>query len=234
MVLWQTLATAAALVPPVARLPSPVARPGVAADYCVELGCTPDQAAKAERRLLPRIAESMPRAKAAAVCGWLQSVLDLSPAELRKVVLVIPACLGLSVESLAPKLDWWKKRLDLDAEQLKKLLLRSPTLLSYSIEANIGPKLDWLQSLLNVDDAGLRKVILRLPSLLHLGIDALDSKLAWLRSRLGLDAEQLNKVARTFPSFMGLSVEDKMAPKLDYLTSYLDLDATQLRTMVVG
>ena len=53
-----------------------------------------------------------------------RSSLDLSDAELKKVVLLIPTLLSHSVENMEPKLDWLQDRLDLDAAQLKKMVLR--------------------------------------------------------------------------------------------------------------
>ena len=116
------VAGAAALVPPGSRPSGAVACRGAAYDYCVQaLGCTAEEATKAEGVLLPNIAESMTRAQADQLCSWLQSSLDLSDAELKKVVMRFPGLLGFSVEDkLEPKLDWLQDRLNLDAAQLKK------------------------------------------------------------------------------------------------------------------
>ena len=115
------VAGAAALVAPGARPPRAVVCGGATYDYCVQaLGCTAQEATKAEGALLPNIAESMTRTQIDCVCDWLQSSLDLSDAELKKVVLRLPAVLSYSVETnLAPRLDWLQNRLDLDAAQLK-------------------------------------------------------------------------------------------------------------------
>ena len=52
------LSLTVALVPPAARPPSHVVCSGAAYDYCVQaLGCTSEEANKAEGRLLPDIAE---------------------------------------------------------------------------------------------------------------------------------------------------------------------------------
>ena len=76
------LSLTVALVPPAARLSRHVVCGGAAYDYCVQaLGCTAQEATKAEGALLPNIAESMTRAQADQLCSWLQSSLDLSDAE---------------------------------------------------------------------------------------------------------------------------------------------------------
>ena len=52
---------------------------------------------------------------------WLQKRLDLDDEGLRKMVLLLPALLGYSVEDkLEPTLDWLQKRLDLDDAGLRK------------------------------------------------------------------------------------------------------------------
>ena len=52
------LSLTVALVPPIARRPSRVVGSGAAYDYCIQsLGCTAEEANKAEGRLLPDIAE---------------------------------------------------------------------------------------------------------------------------------------------------------------------------------
>ena len=101
------VAGAAALVAPGSRPSGAVACRGAAYDYCVQaLGCTAEEATKAEGVLLPNFAERMTRAQAEERCGWLRSRLDLSDAELKKVVLLIPTLLSHSVENMEPKLDW--------------------------------------------------------------------------------------------------------------------------------
>ena len=91
------LSLTVALVPPVVRPPSHVCS-GAAYDYCIQsFGCTAEAAGKAERRLLPDIAERLTRTKIDFVCEWLQSSLDLSDAELKRLVTKNPPVLGLSL-----------------------------------------------------------------------------------------------------------------------------------------
>ena len=65
---------ASALVTPVARPPRAVVCGGATYDYCVQaLGCTAEEATKAEGALLPNIAESITRTQAEEMLGWLRS-----------------------------------------------------------------------------------------------------------------------------------------------------------------
>ena len=169
--------------------------------------------------------------------GWLQSRLDLDDAGLRKMVLLLPAVLGYSVEdNLAPMLDWLQKRLDLDDTGLRKMVLLLPAVLGFSVENNVTPKLEWLQRRLNLDEAQLKKVVLRFPSLLACSVeDNLDPKLDWLQTRLGLDDEQLRKMIVALPALMGYSIEDNLEPKLDFFErELLGGSRAELRNFLVN
>ena len=92
------VAGAAALVAPGSRPSGAAAGRGAAFDYCVQsLGCTAQEATKAEGVLLPNIAESMTRTQIDCVCDWLQSSLDLSDAELKKLVKKNPKLLAYRI-----------------------------------------------------------------------------------------------------------------------------------------
>ena len=230
------VAGAAALVAPGSRLPRAVVCGGATYDYCVQaLGCTAAEATKVEGKLLPNIAESMTRAKADQLCSWLQSSLDLSDAELKKVMMRHPQALGYTVEKImAPKLDWLQKRLDLDDAQLRKLVMRFPKLLGYSVVDNFSPRLDWLQRRLDLDDAGLRKMVLRKPQALAYSVeDKMVPTLDWLQLRLDLNETELKQVIVTFPSLFGFSVEGNMEPKLGFFEEELGLSPSEVRASIV-
>ena len=71
---------------------------GATAEVLVErLGATSAEAEKAEARLLPNVRADMTAPRANAACRALQSRLGLSEAELKKVVLGLPAVLSYSV-----------------------------------------------------------------------------------------------------------------------------------------
>ena len=212
------LSLTVALVPPAARLPSHVVCGGAAYDYCIQaLGCTAEEAAKAERALLPNIAESITRAQAEERCSWLRSRLDLSDAELKKVVLWSPTFLSKSVEdTLAPKLEWLQTRLDLDAAELRKVVMGRPSQLSYSVEDNMAPRLEWLQTRLDLDDSGLRKMILEFPALLGCSLeDNIAPKLDWMQHEIGLSRPELRDRVLGTPAIMSLSLDKRYRPRLE-------------------
>ena len=223
-----------ALVPPVARLPSHVLCPGAAYDYYIQcLGCTAEEACKAERRLLPSIAESLTRTQIDCLCGWLQSSLDLSDAELKKVVTVNPTLLGYSVEAMASTFDWLQDRLGLDATQLKTMVVRHSRQMARSVKS-MESNCDWMQRRLDLDAKQLKKLVMGRPSVLGYSIDAMVLRLEWLQRRLDLDDAQLKKVVLLKPALLTYSVEDNLAPTLDWLQTRLDLDESGLRKMVLA
>ena len=107
-----------------------------------------------------------------------------------------------------------------------------PQLLGLSVEANLEPKLHWLQTRLDLDGEQLRKVAGHV-SVLSTSIDILESKLEWLQTRLDLDDVQLRKIVLTLPSLFNYSVEDNLAPKLEFFAREIGLSRGELRDWVV-
>ena len=145
----------------------PAVQCGATADYLIRLGCTEEQASKAEGKLLPNIRDSLDAATVEATSNALQSRLALSEAQLRKMVMSRPQVLGYNFESsMSPSLDALQSRLALSEAQLKRVVLLLPTVLGYSFESNISPKLDYLQSALALPLDALRDRVVRFPPLL--------------------------------------------------------------------
>ena len=206
-----------ALVQPVARPPRHVVCGGAAADYFTErFGCTAEEAAKAERKLLPKIAEGMTRARAEAVCGWLQSALDLSDSELKKPVLRHPAILTYSIKAnLAPTVTWLQSTLDLSDVELKKMLLVNPSMLGQSIETCYAPKLKWLQSRLDLSNSELSKLVLASPQVPTLSIETnLAPKIDWFEQELGLSVSDARAKILASPARLTLSLTKRYQPRL--------------------
>ena len=71
----------------------------------------------------------------------LQRRLDLSEAELKKIVLGIPSVLGYSYEkNLEPKLAFLQEELQFSNEMLREKIGKNPQLLSYSLEQRFKPR----------------------------------------------------------------------------------------------
>ena len=211
------VAGAAALVAPGSRPSGAVVCRGAAYDYCVQaLGCTAAEASKVEGKLIPSSAKSLTRAQADERCSWLQSSLDLSDAELKKVVMRLPSLLSYKVEANVPKLDWLQKRLDLDDAGLRKVVLGLPPLLGLSVEDNMAPRLDWLQTRLELDEEELKKMVVAFPALLCYSVEAnIQPKLGFFEEELGLSPSEVRASIVSAPARLGLSLKKRYRPRLE-------------------
>ena len=71
----------------------------------------------------------------------LQSRLDLSEAELKKVVLRLPPVLSYSFEAnLLPKIDWLQRETNLSDDELRHKLVTQSVMLSYSLRDRLQPR----------------------------------------------------------------------------------------------
>ena len=99
----------------------------------------------------------------------LQDRLGLSEAELKKIVLRLPAVLGYSIESnVLPSLAALQNRLGLS--ELKKfagIAVRA----GLSIESNVLPKIDWLQHDLGLSSDELKARLLARPPMLGYSLE---------------------------------------------------------------
>ena len=229
------LSLTVALVPPIARRPSLVVRSGAAYDYCIQsLGCTAEEAAKAERGIRPNAAESITLARVEESCGWLRSALDLSDTQLKKVVLRQPTLLHCRLESAASRLSWLKSRLGLSDTELKKVVIKRPSVLLLSTEANLAPRLEWFESKLGLSMKELKKMALRNPVFLDLSVeDNLAPRIEWLRSRLDLNSNEIKGFSRQSPTWFSLSIEENMEPTVEWLQSTLGLSGAELKKLLL-
>ena len=167
-----------------------VVRPGVATDYCVQtLGCTLEDAVRAEAKMLPQVANSVRRDKAEVVCAELRAKLGLSDHEMRKLVLRVPTVLTLNMDkNVNPKLDWLQERLDLSRDELKKICLTLPATLAYSVDKNLEPKLSYFERELGMSPQEIRSKIISMPARLGYSIEKrYRPRLAAIRATAGAD-----------------------------------------------
>ena len=184
-------------------------------DYVTSrFGCGAEEAAKFEKGNSGR-ASSVDRATDS--CDKLQQRLDLSEAELKKIVLKLPSVLGYSYEAnLGPSIAALQERLDLSEAELKKIVLRVPPLLGLSYEANLEPSLAALQERLDLSDAELKKIVLKLPPVLGCSYDKnLEPKLEFLQKELQLSKEILREIIVKNPQLLSLSLENRYRPRVE-------------------
>ena len=116
---------------------------GAPADFFeAHLGCSAQQASKAEGKMLSNIRAALQYPQMQVICSALQSRLALSDAQLQKVVVALPSVLGLSFESnLAPKLEFLQTEIGLSLDDMRERVVRLPAILSYSQEKRFRPRL---------------------------------------------------------------------------------------------
>jgi len=135
--------------------------------------------------------------------------------ELKKVVLRLPALLGLSIKgNMDPKLDYVQKRLSLDENDLKKVVMRFPQIFTLGVEGTLEPKLKYLQERLSVDEEELSYMIRRMPALFGYKIDLnLEPTIKFYEDLVGV--ETTKKLILGRPALVTYSLEKRLKPRLD-------------------
>ena len=106
------------------------------------------------------------------VLGYLRFEMDMSAAQVRRVLYQAPSLLGLATDTtLRDKVTYIRDALDLDDAQWKQLLTGIPSILLLSVEKNLQPKFAYLTEAFERDVKGLREAILRLPTLLGYSLE---------------------------------------------------------------
>jgi len=151
--------------------------------------CTDEEVLRAERNRYV-----CDPARAAKVCDSLQARLELSDAELKKVVLRLPQVLSLSFEAnIELKLAFILTKFHLTPDELRECVVANSVLLSYSLEQRYQPRVALASSLGVV---GSRE------TLFPTGKYTDEQFMAWLRrqERVGLpDVEWAALCALTLP-----------------------------------
>jgi len=183
-------------------------------DYVTNgFGCSAEEAAKFDKKNAGR-ASSAERAKDS--CDKLQQRLDVSEAELKKIVLKLPSVLSLSYKAnIEPKLALLQRRLDLSDAELKKIVLGRPSVLGNSYDENLEPSLAALQRRLDLSEAELKKIVLGLPSVFSLSYEKnLEPKLAYLQEELQFSNETLREKIVRMPPLLSYSLEKRYRPRV--------------------
>jgi mTERF domain-containing protein len=165
----------------------------------------------------------------------LQEYLGLTIAELKKIVLSLPAVLSYNHDSLVnEKLEPLKRYLDLTDAELKKIVIRLPAVLSYNHDSLVNEKLEPLQRYLHLTDAELKKIVISFPAVLGLNHDSLvNEKLEPLQRHLGLTDAELKKIVVSIASVLGYN-HDRVVKKLKLQQECLGYTDEEMRAEVVA
>ena len=125
--------------------------------------------------------------------------LDMSRAQVAKVLAVFPSILGLSIEeNLKPTVQWLLD-LGLSEAQVAKAVAWNPQILGCSIEQNLKPTVQWLLDL-GLSEAQVAKAVAGFPQILGYSITSRQSKLTVLKTyfETGAAARLVAKCPRIF------------------------------------
>ncbi|KAJ1454881.1 hypothetical protein M885DRAFT_617733 [Pelagophyceae sp. CCMP2097] len=128
---------------------------------------------------------------------FLESKLDLSQRDLRKVVLARPQTLGNAIEAHEAKFAYLRTRLKLNKDQLRKLVVSYPAVLGLAIETNLEPTLQCYQEAMKLDsEKQLALFICSFPSALGRSVEGrLKPRLAQVaEAGILVDRQLLNRV----------------------------------------
>jgi mTERF domain-containing protein, mitochondrial len=158
---------------------------------------------------------------------YFVSHVQLSPTDLRRIVLKNPKLLLYSIErNLYPKLNI----LNMTTDQTHRVLLSFPQYCDYNLDRTIAPALEYL-----VDDLGMtadevRAILARWPRIVTY-TSALKSQVGFFRYEMGLSPTTVKMALRRIPSLVGLAT-DTIRAKLRYYSRRLNYTDDQVKAMI--
>jgi len=158
-------------------------------------------------------------------CDMLQSKLQLSSAELRKLVLRMPSLIGISFSAFNDRLDFFTNEVGMSLEDLKEAVLKQPSLLQYAINTTLQPKLDFFIDELGMDESSISRIIRLAPAVMGLSLtDNLRPKVVSLMKFGALQPHEIGDMVYTSPQELLLSRKNKIEPLLRFLFDELMLN----------
>ena len=166
----------------------------------------------------------------------LRSLLGLSEAEVRKLVLTSPPVLGYSIEeNVRPTVAALRSLLGLSEAEVRKLVLRLPPVLGYSIEENVRPTVAALRVAARAERGGGAQA----------GAEAAVGAGLQRRGECAAEGGGAAVAARAErgggaqagavpPSVLGYSVEENVRPTVAALRSLLGLSEAEVRKLVLS
>ena len=158
-------------------------------------------------------------------CDMLQSKLQLSSVELRKLILRMPSLIGVSSSAFNDRLDFFTNKADMSIEDMKEAVLKQPSLLQYGINTSLQPKLDFFIDELGMDESSISRIIRLAPAVMGLSLtDNLRPKVVSLMKFGALQPHEVGDMVYTSPQELLLSRKNKIEPLLRFLYNELMLN----------
>jgi len=150
-------------------------------------------------------------------CDMLQSKLQLSSADLRKLVLRMPSLIGVSSSAFDDRLDFFTTKVGMSIEDVKEAVLKQPSLLQYGIVSTLQPKLDFFIDELGMDESSISRIVRLAPAVMGLSLtDNLRPKVVSLMKLGALHPSEVGDMVYTSPQELLLSRKNKIEPLLKF------------------
>lgn len=153
----------------------------------------------------------------------------LAKEDLCKIICKAPMLVTYSVEKqLQPTLAFVHTLAS--AERVAHIVTSHPRVLTYSVTKVWEPQLAFLARRLALENRPQNEaahIICKFPPLVWLKADLVDQKVTFLQERLQLSLPQVRYLVASFPQVLGLSVEQNLEKKVDFLLDFLTLEELQ-------
>jgi len=157
------------------------------------------------------------------VLDALQSRLELSCVELRKIILRMPSLLGMKESSFEARIDFFQREAGMSVLNIKKSVLKQPSLLQYSVDSSLRPKLQFFVDELKIPPEFVGKIIESAPALMGLSLSKnLRPKAKSIIMMCSMTSREVGSIVATSPQVFLLS-QKNIESTLEFISSELAL-----------
>lgn len=149
--------------------------------------------------------------------------VGLTPAQLKKSVLELPALLQYSLGNLGTKWAFFREDLHIQKRSaIARMLATKPMLWSLSVERNLRPSAESLQAFCRLSSLEIGEVLSNAPELLLFSFEGnIEPKLRFLIERLDLNPIELKGLLLSSPRILNYSLSGSLSAKIGMIEEYL-------------
>ena len=184
----------------------------------------------------PKLVRSSVRTGLIPRFRFLRSEVNLSRDSIRHIVLKHPRMLLYSLEhNLVPKLVFFAiLYCHMDTHHVERLLVSFPQFMDYHLERHTLPMAQYFLQELEYSPTEFRSLLLAYPRIVTHSLSTIKHTVGWFRyNALNFTGSHVKRILYQAPQACALK-DSTLTAKLDFLQTFLDLDAEELRTIVVG
>ena len=157
----------------------------------------------------------------------------MTPEELKKSILKLPALLQYRLSNLEAKLSFFRDDLKISPQvAIVKMAARQPTLWGLSLEHNLRPTAASLGSFCNLSSSEVGEMVRRAPEILVLNWKSnLEPTLRFLTQRLDLNPSQLSGLVQASPRVLAESIHRSLEYKIALLEKHGSRDEDEAESV---